>query len=129
MVSTLKSNKLCMNCLKPARQCKSLHRCRNCQKPHRTLLHLETKEPPVDPIPAHAAIGLNSNAFLMTCHVMVDTLDGSSVEAHAILDCASSASFISERLAQSLCLERSHQGTWRCWSFTEVPPSIYYQLH
>ena len=79
--------------------------------------------PIVDEIVTH---GFHSE---MTCHVMVDTLDGSSVEARAILDCASSASFISERLAQSLCLERSHQGTWRCWSFTEVPPSIYYQLH
>ena len=45
----------------------------------------------------------------MTCRVMVSAPDGSSVEARAILDSALSVSFISERLAQSLCLPRSNQ--------------------
>jgi hypothetical protein len=40
---------------------------------------------------------------------MVSALDGSSVEARAILDSASSASFISEHLTQSLCLPRYNQ--------------------
>ena len=49
----------------------------------------------------------------MTCRVLVSSLDSNCppVEARAILDCASSASFISERLAQSLCLPRLHQST------------------
>ena len=47
MVSTLKDNKICMNCLKPGhfvKQCKSMHRCRKCQKPHHTLLHIEPEQ-------------------------------------------------------------------------------------
>ena len=49
----------------------------------------------------------------MTCCVLVLSLDSDCppVEARAILDSASSASFISERLAQSLCLPRLHQST------------------
>ena len=135
MVSTLKDNKLCMNCLKLGhfvKQCKSLHRCRKCQKPHHTLLHIEAEQgsqgsqgsqaTPVSstlvstnsaskPVTSHAATGLTSNALLMTCRVLVDAPDGSAVEARAILDSASSASFVSERLTQTLCLPRSHQST------------------
>ena len=108
MVSTLKENKLCMNCLRPGhfiKQCKSLHRCRKCQKPQHTLLHVEPEQGsratsmPSVPAPtnlvtksvtSHAAAGLTSNALLMTCRVLVDAPDGSAVEARAILDSASS---------------------------------------
>ena len=37
--------------------------------------------------------------------------DGSAVEARALLDCASSASFVSERLTESLNLPRTNQTT------------------
>ncbi len=46
MISTLKENNLCMNCLNSGhfvKQCKSMHRCRTCQKPHHTLLHVDPK--------------------------------------------------------------------------------------
>ena len=42
MVSVLKANGLCMNCLRPGhfiKQCKSLNCCRKCQKPHHDWLH------------------------------------------------------------------------------------------
>ena len=42
----------------------------------------------------------------MTCRILVHTPDGTFVEARALLDSASSASFVSERLSQSLCLTR-----------------------
>ena len=45
----------------------------------------------------------------MTCCILVDAPDGTSVEARALLDYASSASFISECLTQSLCLLRFSQ--------------------
>ena len=135
MISTLKSNGICMNCLGPGhfvKQCKSLHRCKKCQKPHHSLLHLEERDDShstLDPVssdpssnalstdtldlPSHATTGLKSDSLLMTCRVLVSSLDSNCppVEARAILDCASSASFISERLAQSLCLPRLHQNT------------------
>ena len=45
----------------------------------------------------------------MTRRILVDAPEGTSVEARALLDCASSASFISERLSQSLFLPCSSQ--------------------
>ena len=58
---------------------------------------------------SNAAMRLKSNALLMTCCVLVVAPDGSSVEARALLDNASSASFVSERLVQSLSLPRVNQ--------------------
>ena len=121
-----------MNCLKPrhfVKQCKSLHRCRKCQRPHHTLLQIEGKQgsqdspttpisstpastnPDSKPVTSHTVAGLTSNALLMTCRVLIGAPDGTAVEDRAILDSASSASFVSERLAQTLCLPRLHQGT------------------
>ncbi len=115
MMSLLKEHGICMNCLRPGhfvRQCKSQHRCRKCQRPHHTLLHVQTEgdeaaATPADPLLSYAATGLAPSSLLMTCQVMVDAPDGSTVKARALLDSASSVSFISERLAQSLCLPRS----------------------
>ena len=45
------------------------------------------------------AVRLKSNLLLMTCRIVVYAPDGSSIEARALLDSASSASFVSERLA------------------------------
>ena len=47
MISILRSNDMCLNCLRPghySKQCPSVNRCRRCQKSHHTLLHVETKE-------------------------------------------------------------------------------------
>ena len=130
-VSLLKSNNMCLNCLRSGhfvKGCKSLHRCRMCQKPHHTLLHLEDKTPPVPPsgatqsdassstntstsVLSHATTGLKSDLLLMTCRVLVESPDGFQAEARALLDSGSSASFVSERLAQSLHLPRSGQNT------------------
>ena len=45
----------------------------------------------------------------MTCKVMVTSPDGITIEARALLDNASSTSFVTERLVQALHLPRSHQ--------------------
>ena len=68
-----------------------------------------TTSPLVNPATLNAAVGFTSGSLLMTCRILVHAPDGSPVEARAILDSASSASFISERLSQSLCLPRSKQ--------------------
>ena len=125
MMSTLKGHNSCINCLRAGHfvnQCKSLQRCRKCQKPHHTLLHMESKDetpsaapPPgsstvsINPITSHVATGIKSNFLLMTCNVMVSSPDGTSLKARALLDSASSTSFVSERLAQCLHLPRSSQ--------------------
>ena len=60
-------------------------------------------------VSSNTAVQLKSNSLLMTCRVLVHAPDGTSVEARALLDNASSASFVSERLAQSLRLPRISQ--------------------
>ena len=53
------------------------------------------------------AIGVKYDSLLMTCRVRVKSPKGSDVVARALLDSASSASFVSERLAQTLGLPRT----------------------
>ena len=55
------------------------------------------------------AVRVKSNTFLMTCRILVCAPDGMQVEARPLLDNCSSASFISERLAQTLQLPRNYQ--------------------
>ena len=129
---------MCLNCLCPGhhvRTCTSLHKCRVCQKPHHSLLHIEYKGGvpssstsnsapiPISTTPAvsgstpapisssHAATGIRSDVLLMTSSVLAESPDGSVMEARAMLDSGSSASFVSERLAQCLNLHRSNQST------------------
>ena len=107
----------------PLYVCTRFNRCRKCQKPHHTLIHDDSKETlpsqsdktltsstsSTEPmVLSHTAAGITSNTLLMTCQVLVKAPDNSSVEARALLDSASSTSFVSERLAQSLCLPRFH---------------------
>ena len=122
-MSILKSNDLCMNCLKPGhfvKQCKSVYRCKVCQRPHHSLLHVESRsensrvndhsnesQPIVNPVMSHAVTALKTNALLMTCKLLIEAPNGSLVEARGILDSASSASFVSERIVQSLGINQS----------------------
>ena len=97
MVSTLKAHNLCLNCFRSGhfvKQCKSLHWCKVCQRPHHTLLHVEAKDnlpttnpssdATVKPISSNAAAGLMSKSLVVTCRILVDAPDSSSVEARAI---------------------------------------------
>lgn len=115
MISTIRDNELCMNCLRQghfSKQCKSLNKCRKYQKHHHTLIHSDKKENTDQSTPivsSNTAAGVTSNTLLMTCQVIVKSLDGSSIRARALLDSASSTSFVSERLVQNLCLPRTRQ--------------------
>ena len=130
-VDLLKSNNHCLNCLRPGhfvKKCKSLNRCKHCQRPHHTLLHKDVRDEssttpvpnasPISPqsnstvVPANHA-SISSNMLLMTCRVAVETPQG-TVNARALLDTGSSASFVSERLAQSLRLYRHTQNARIC---------------
>ena len=120
-------NNICMNCLNGGhlrKHYRSFHKCKKCQRPHHTLLHVEPHHttPPTsstNPGPAgssaqsqvisNTAVKLRSSSLLMTCRVLVTSANGSSEEARALLDNGSSASFITERLAQGLNLPRVHQ--------------------
>ena len=60
-------------------------------------------------VPSHPAVRLKSSVLLMTCCILVSAPDGPSVEARALLDNASLASFVSECLVKSHCLPRNRQ--------------------
>ena len=85
-----------------------------CQKSHHTLLHIgdtnstsadnSSTSPASIQVPTHTAIKLKSSALLMTYRVLVTAPNGSRVVARGLLDNASSASFVSEHLTQSLGL-------------------------
>ena len=132
MTSVVRENGFCMNCLRPghfARQCTSTQKCRRCQRPHHTLLHLEVKtpKPPTHPAPLqgttqnsgdHSTTILSHVApsgsqspqmLLMTSRVLVTKVHCVTAQARALLDSASSTSFISEHLAQHLRLPRSRR--------------------
>ena len=109
-LTVVRSNNLCMNCLKNGhylKDCKSSHHCKTCQKPHHTLLHVETPKSPTV-VSGNTATGIIPDVLLMTCQVLVKAPDGSKVRVRALLDSASSSSFVSERLVQNLCIPRSH---------------------
>ena len=118
-MSIVKSNNLCINCLRPGhflKQCKSAYHCRRCQKLHHTLMHIDhtesnpvSQERPSENISACVTSGMVPGSLLMTCRLLVWGPNGSKIESCALLDSASSASFISERLAQSLHLPRSRR--------------------
>ena len=116
----VKQKNVCMNCFSSKHfvsNCKSLSRCKMCQKSHHTLLHIcdttstsadnSSASPASIQIPTHTAIKLKSSALLMTCRVLVTALNGSRVEARALLDNASSTSFVSEHLTQSHGCDRT----------------------
>ena len=125
MLSILRSNRLCHNCLKPghfAKQCPSPNRCKKCQRSHHTLIHDDPKASPTTfvmpqtqsttltastEVTSHASTGSSvPSSLLMTCQVKIDAPDGTSIKARALLDPGSTTSFVSERIVQSLGLPR-----------------------
>ena len=67
---------------------------------------LKNQQP--NPVNSHTTMGLKSQSLLMTFCVLIHSFQGSCVVARALLDSASSASFISDQLSQSLYLPWSH---------------------
>lgn len=113
-LSFLKSNNICNNCLTKGhslKNCKCIHKCKICQSPHHTLLHIAStmNEPVSTPVSSNMAVKLKTECLLMTCRALLTAPSGYSIEARCLLDNASSASFVSERVAQLLSLPRSFQ--------------------
>ena len=126
-MTIIKANALCLNSLQSVHfltNCPSKQRCKECCKPHHLLLHIATplkretdplraKSPPKEkPMIVSTHVSQLKNfrqALLMTCCVKIVGPDSSTTKARALLDSASSASFIAEHLAQRLRLaRRSH---------------------
>ena len=124
-----KENKLCLNCLRPGhfvKQCTSTQRCKKCLGLHHSCLHIERaagspstgQSSPSSPmekdkvVSTHTAqLSSSRQVLLMTCQVIAIGHDNSTYRARALLDPASSVSFVSERLAQHLRLSRRHHSS------------------
>ncbi len=117
MLSTVRSNNVCLNCLKPGHFSKNCGSSRKCQRPHHSLLHIEVKptmeqdSPPRENVrnsalaiapmvSSHTESGYGST-LLMTCQMFVNAPDGTRIMACGLLD--------SEPLAQFLRLPLSTQ--------------------
>ena len=77
--------------------------------------------PPRLQVSANSAIKIRSSSLLMTCRVLIKARDESFVKGRALLDKASSASFISERLARNLQLPQSPQTIHIFWCCRVIP--------
>ena len=114
----LKQHGHCKNCLKPGhfiQQFPCGQKCRKCQRPRHTWLHIEKE--PLNQInelsPSKQTLGLVTHdsdlgdrhpVVLTRCKVQIESGDGSTTKARALLDSASFTSFITESLAQHLHL-------------------------
>lgn len=126
MLTTIRNNSLCFNCLRPghlARSCTSTSHCKKCQQLHHTLLHIDEQSSQImaddadetnEAENSHASAesnnhqsGPNCSSLLMTCQLCIHGPDGSHVQVRGLLDPGSSASFVSKRIAQSLGLQHS----------------------
>ena len=137
-LAVAKERQSCLNCLKEGHfksQCPSIQRCQKCNKLHHTLLHKTTSEgtstgtPSVSrgrsrtrspQVPGSSSVptqithlahpeSKSQCVLLMTCQLLVVTANGQHTRARALLDSASSTSFITERLAQHLRLPRQRR--------------------
>ena len=123
----IKEEGLCMNCFSKghlARQCTAATMCTKCRGPRHSILHLEPKKsssssskrsaspPPEEPSSStcnHTSMTDTPKAVLfMMCQLKVIGPDGLETKARAMIDPGSSTSFVSEHLAQHLCLPRKN---------------------
>ena len=122
-MTIVKKNALCLNCLRPGhflKDCPTEQRCKDCRKPHHSLMHIAPTKRETEPrcakspstedtVVASTHVSQLHNCrqvLLMTCRVKIVAPDGSTTHARALLDSASSTSFITERLVQRLRLVR-----------------------
>lgn len=132
----IKTSGLCINCLRGHRykDCKSNSTCKQCNKRHNTLLHFKqnssnsgntgncsmTTQPvtsqhtatSADTIPLHSVHTMNTpsqNKFITllgTTLVKLIAPNNNTIIARALIDCASSCSFINEDIASKLKIKR-----------------------
>lgn len=130
-------NDLCVNYLSSGHfiKCRSLHWHRKGQKPHHTLLHgdIQNNTSPnshsLSQVSSNAAVKLKSGTLLMSYHVLDTAPDGSAVEVRALLDNASSASFVSEQASSELLSPHSNQNVQvSCRSVTQDFNPVYFQF-
>ena len=134
-MNLVRKDKIYFNCLQSGhftQQCTSDQKCRECLKTHHTLLHLQFECEGVAKTPgretkqllpakteessaSHSShlscpkSGVQRRALMMACQIGVVTSDSHVMKAWALLDCASSTSFVIKHLARWLQLPRQCQ--------------------
>ena len=136
-MSLVMEPQLCFNCLQTGHfvpQCASDCRRHKCRKLHHALLHLQSvfehvsvantagrdtkKSLPAkrdDSSTSHTShfsspkFGGEWSLLIITCQVMVVTSDGCLTKARALLDCASSTLFVTERLVRRVQVPHQRQ--------------------
>lgn len=125
-------HKRCFNCLSSShavRECSSKYSCRTCKQRHHTMLHMSSdggSTSPATSVPAAAEAAAPVEAQSTVTSLLSSTVDehapvpvllatawisasgpsGRSVRVRALLDQGSEMTFISEKVAQILCLKR-----------------------
>ena len=120
MMAILNDHGHCIKCLKPGHFVKPYpcaQKCRKCQKPHHTWLHIDKEArkqakwlSPLNgtsgTVTHHSDLNGRHQVVLTTCQVQIVSPESSTIKARALLDSASSTSFITDSLAQRLHLQR-----------------------
>ena len=113
---TVKSKKLCSNCLwanHETAQCRSTRTCQKCNLKHHTILHITQEIQENKPQSFHVKnqnpnISNVSQTILATALVRAKTEAGGSLILKAFLDGGSTSTFITESCANRLGLKRKH---------------------
>ena len=123
-ITFVKSQKLCFNCLRPhhtSNVCRS-GKCPKCDGLHNSLLHVDKSSGPQNTFntqlsmdnPISAVVNQSMNQEF-TAHILLSTAiirimdaQGDLVTCRALLDCASQVSFITQKLANRLKLQRQN---------------------
>ena len=109
----LKEHEHCINCRKPAHFVKQYpcgQKCRKCQKAHHTSLHIDKEAPKqtkevcsLKQTPGtsmhHLQLG-GHHPVVFPCQVQIVSVDDSTMKPRALMDSASSTSFLTKSLAQ-----------------------------
>lgn len=116
-----KLHRLCINCLgsgHPSANCTSKYKCQTCNRSHHTLLHFDTEpplptistEPPSKPIQSTSALVVKGQSqmtvLLSTVLLDVHAANGRCQSFRALLDSGSQASFITEKVVDTLMIPR-----------------------
>ena len=113
----VKNHNLCNNCLKPghtASICRSAYKCKTCHGDHNTLLHEEGSAPATQPsqgtvhVTSSVDPSESTSTLITTTELMVRGPTGRVARARALLDGGSGISIISNRLQQTLQLQKTN---------------------
>lgn len=105
------ANKICKICLSThKRKCKFHFRCAECKQEHNTLLHdneLQHASPSVTLLSSAS----QGQVLLPTARIKLISQSGSTIYARALLDSASQASFVTQKLAELLGVTQNKTST------------------